>query len=165
MSTLEQLLGIYTSSLLKEGERYARISALSLSLQLLKGCRSVVAVFFVAVLGIILFTASFLSLAVYWSNQYSMTGEIQFNAFVAIAGSVAMASSALLIWALREKRWLDAYGVQRFLRQIEASEPRPAAQPTVAPALDEKRLGELIERLIDQKLGGAAPSHRVSDVA
>jgi len=102
-------------NLLREGERYARIKALSLSLKFLMGLRGVAVIFVFTIIGTIVFTASVFSILVYWVTIFSLTGKIPFDIFIGIALAVAAMSLGFMVWTLREKRWLRAFKIHEAL--------------------------------------------------
>ena len=101
----------YLGRYAKEGERLARLRVLCLYLELLDGSRKIAVVFFTAFLWSTLLVASVFSALVYGVTKYETLTDVRLDAFLMVMLVSAMVAMAALIDRLREKRWLEAFGV------------------------------------------------------
>jgi len=129
MSPLEHFLGLFLNTLWKEGERLAKIKVLSLSLQGFRSLRAVSRLYFFAVLASTSFTAALFSGVIYGVTTYSHTGFVPVDWFTGGMLLIALVSLGVPLFALREKTWLRALGVQQQLNAL-APERESRHEPT-----------------------------------
>ncbi len=142
---IEQVLNIYLDALVKEGERFAKIKTLTFSLQVMAGLRRITLVLFFAFLGFVLFTA-----IIFLAISYNInSANPQFDTVNAVLTGVASILLFIFAWNLRERKWLNAFGIrERLLLLTTNSTPVSNA---VNSATDEK-LKYLIDQILEEKL-------------
>ncbi len=121
MSTIERLLDIYISSVIREGERFAKIKSLSLSLEILNGARKITMVYFFAFLSCVFFVASLFSMIMYAAMMYSKDGYLHIDTFSTVMLSICVLSLGYTVFFLREKRWLQVFGLQEKITDYTAA--------------------------------------------
>ncbi|MGZ3652928.1 MAG: hypothetical protein ACXWSC_17235 [Bdellovibrionota bacterium] len=102
----------------REGERLAKIKALSLSVETMCMARKIALHHFFAFLGAVFFVASLFSVLIYSLIFYANWKVVPFDVFTISVSLFGFGSLGFLVWNLREKRWLAAFGLEEKLRRI-----------------------------------------------
>ncbi len=153
MSTLERILGLYLDTLLREGERFAKIKLCSLSLKILLGARRVTLLYFYGFLACTLCTASIFSFLIYGVTLFAVRGRFPIDAFTVSSAAIAAVSTLSALWFLRESRWVGAFGLQDEVMKVVTNHKREVEKETTTAGLDPEVLKHLIDKLVDEKLG------------
>ncbi len=111
MAEQEKVL-VHLSDLWKEGERLAKIEALALSLESLRVVHKITLHYFFAFLGAVFFVASLFSVLLYSLIFYANGRVLPVDLFSVPVSLFGFGSLGFLVWNLRQKRWLDAFGMQ-----------------------------------------------------
>ncbi|MGK5086547.1 hypothetical protein WDW86_03235 [Bdellovibrionota bacterium FG-2] len=158
MATLERILGLGLAALmdtvLREGERFAKIKLFSLSLEILKGARRVTLYYFYGFFACILCTAAVFSFLIYGVTRFAVQGRFPVDAFTVSAAAITALSFGLALWFLREKRWVEAFGLQNRIAAVvqEGARERAHESESARVGLREDQLLRLIDKLLDEKL-------------
>jgi len=149
VSQLERILGIYVSSLFREAEKLAKIRALELGLEILKGWRKITLSYFYAVLSCTILVACGFSMLIYNLTIFNQNGRIGWDFFNLTVGSFGVLNFLFLMWSLREERWLSAFNIEARLAALSVQRKTIEGQNGM---LDEKKLADLIDRALEKKL-------------
>lgn len=115
MSQIEKVFDVYVDTLVKEGGRFAKIKALSLSLEVMNGGQRIARALLAAFIATMLLTGSFFSCIVYCTKN----GAFVLDAFTSTCLVVFLVSASVIALSLREKTWLRAFGILERMNALE----------------------------------------------
>jgi hypothetical protein len=91
--------------------------------------------------------------------SYARTGSVEIDGFLIFVSLVSIASLLFTIVLIREKRWLNAFGIQRKLNELLSPAPRTQTEnksrapgASAAAAVDAQSLSAIIDRMVEEKL-------------
>lgn len=150
MRWIERIINELFENVVQAGERAYRIRALSLALHAIRALRYAARSIFFAASGLIVFTASVFAALIHTLEQT----RPKFDAFNGFAFVVGAASLAFTIHFLREKTWLDAFEIPKYLKMLNS--PSRASQGRSEQQIDEAIRVALMQVLADEEKRAAA---------
>lgn len=150
MDILEEIFGIYTTSLYHEGKRFVEVKTLSFLVGLMKGARKVVFFYYTSIVAFIIFTAGLFIITVEGLNLYQNVGTIYFDNIMIFASVLVILSSIFFFWSLSEKRWISAFGLSDYLQRNMKPPAKLPQKDTSSIKLDE--LQDLIDQAVKIRL-------------
>ena len=147
MQTDQTFVQILLQGLGTEVSRMIKIKSLYFALNVINGCRKITIYYFRAFLSCMFLTAAVFSGLIYnLNNMY-----FEFDFFNGSVLFVAMFSSVAILWNLREKRWLETFGIQDELVGLMSMSPPVDSIKKNENSFDENSIEEVIERILDRK--------------
>lgn len=147
MSVLERYLNLYIDTLWREGGRYAKIKSLSLSLELVDSCRKIALVYFFVFASTMVLTGSCFILLAYGMSAHFEWNRTPIDGYTWVIALIGLIAGGSLYWALREERWLEAFGIQKRIAELVKTLPPEEKDAVCSKASTQERLGELIETI------------------
>lgn len=153
MDILERMLGIYVTSLYKEGLRFIELRSLIAALQVVKGARKMAIVYYLSVVASMIMVAGIFVLVSHGLYQYEQLGYFMFDYIYGLGWSFLVLGLLATVWALREKRWLKAFGLQSQLQEVvRPKEKTSPASATAGESFSSDELKSLVDNLIQVRL-------------
>lgn len=151
LSFLEGLLGVFGVTAYQEGKRFLKIKSLSLKLGAIRTTRKAAYIMLGLYLNMLLLSGSVFVVISHSLYQWQMTGIISFDAVLLTSSSLALLTASTALFALREKQWLRAFGINK---DLEALLPPKAHEKTErrSPPFDEEVLIEHINHAVENKI-------------
>lgn len=140
---IEKYLTLYFGEVWKEGERYAKISALKMFLEALSAFRKIVQIYFAAFILCMFLTACSFTLLIYTLIIPTFSNPNFSLLFVSIVGGAGILAIGVILLLLREKTWLNAFGIYSKMKALEVP-----IRPVVR---DEEYLKSLIRQMLKEQ--------------
>lgn len=136
MELLEEILGVYSVSLYREGKRLVELKTLTFLLRIIRGLRELAFIYYLSVVSFVVLTAGVYMLVIQSVNQFQNTGRLYFDPVVIFGAILALSSLSLSIWILNEKRWLVAFHLDDYV-QKPLQEKAPVNSEELRALIDE----------------------------
>jgi hypothetical protein len=147
MQTEQTFVQLLIQGLGTEVSRIIKIKSLYLALIVIKGGRKITLYYFRAFISCMFLTAAIFSGLIYnLNNMY-----FEFDMFNGSVLFVAMASSVAIVWNLREKRWLETFGIQDELTGLMSLYSPLESVKKNENTFDEGSIEEVIEKILNRK--------------
>lgn len=150
METIERILGIYFLSLYREGKRLVELRSLALVLEIVRGVRRITLVHYFSFVSCSVMVAGIFAVVVHAITQFEASGLLYLDPVMVGGLGLIVAGGGVTLWALSEKRWIKAFGLDRAISH--ASKPKAEEMGVRQNNINYEHLGEVIDKMIDEKL-------------
>lgn len=158
MELLEEILGVYTISLYREGKRLAEIKTLSFFLKMVKSIRQLALMYYLSVVSFIILAGGVFTVLFQALNQFQHDSRVYVDPIIIFGAGLILVSIFSTLWLLNEKRWLNALHLNKYLEKY--SKNSLAQSPSQAMMsydpnqilLNKEDLKNILDELIDKKL-------------
>ncbi|MFZ3229611.1 MAG: hypothetical protein WA160_05370 [Pseudobdellovibrio sp.] len=151
LEMIEQILGIYTISLYREGKRLVEIKTLTFFLKLMNGMRQLALLYYLSIIHFILLTAGVFIVVVQSINQYEKVGGIYLDPILFFGIAMTVLSLSFSFWLLNERRWIEALQLEHYF-QPNNKQQTPKVTSEEKSASDQDALKDLISEFVEKKM-------------
>lgn len=153
MGPLEWFFAKNTHQALQTGKRILQIKGLAYQLKFLQGLRRIAVFCFFAVICCVLWVQGTFVIFTHILNQIDKFGFITFDSVLLFGLATFVFSSIGLIWCLRQKRWLEAFGILKNVNNLMSESSSNAKEhPKQNREISNETLVVLVEKVVEQKL-------------
>lgn len=160
MDAIEKLLGLYITSVFREGQRWAETQTLLVGLEILKGVRKVLKYQYLVFFSILLTTAGFFSLTVHGLDQFQSMNYLVFDNVYFIGILFLLIGSFGFYWSIQEERLLDAFGIPQIIAKLQnrqkVRQNVPTARPPAAPEVSKQEIEQIIRKVVAEEVQKAS---------
>ncbi|MCB0362202.1 MAG: hypothetical protein KDD35_05755 [Bdellovibrionales bacterium] len=153
---IDRILDFAVSKSLLEGKRYVQVKALELWIDTIRGIRKVTLGYFASLIAVIFLCSTGITLCLHGLYQFQTYGFLYLDPAIGTCLAIFGICIVFVIWNLRESRWFDAFGINKYLAQSglnsNCSTGYKKRTSHTELSIEKEEIRQIISDLLDEKL-------------